>query len=302
MAPAPPHVITSSNQAWRLIEKDYTLRLSLVAPKFAEEHQQAKNELFAEARKRGNSAYLGPAWVDMEIADTNKRADWAYKACCEVWEIQGRVKCRAFFRAVFDWCLQPIFATRKGCFTGELNLYETRTRRTLPQGTAILGHMTHQMGHLICEWNTKLEIDARDNEYQQQLAREREYKDKKEREREAQAIRATAPSSPQVSLVAISSRREVKHKAIALTVYEKQRRKVIFGAIQARDKGPKYCKTLDGRKLAIPAEWIQDGCPNTYADAYKRGQPWRKRIQDEKSRYKKKYDETSAAESEKLLQ
>jgi len=87
-----------------------------------------------------------------------------------------------------------------------------------------------------------------------------------------------------------------------LTATEKKRRKVIFGAIQANDKGLKYCKTLDERNLAIPAEWRQGGCPKTYTDAYKAGQPWQKRIQDEKSRYKKKYDETPAAEREKLLQ
>lgn len=176
MAPGSRHVIATSTQAWRLIEKDYTLRLSLVAHKQAEEHQEAKNMLFAEARRRGNSAYLGPAWVDMEIADTNKRAEWAYKACCEVWEIQGRPKCRVFFRAVFDWCLQPIFAVRKGCFQSQLDLHQKRTRRTIPQGTAIFGHMNSQMGKLISEWNTRLEIDTRDNDYRQQQVREEELK------------------------------------------------------------------------------------------------------------------------------
>jgi hypothetical protein len=198
MNPAPPHVVATSTQAWRLIEKDYTLRLSLLANKWSEEHQKAKNMLFAEARRRGNSAYLGPAWVEMEIADTNKRAEWAYKACCEVWEIQGRSKCRAFFRGVFDWCLQPIFATRKGCFKSQLDLHQTRTRRTIPQGTAIYGHMTRQMGKLISEWNTRLEIDTRDNEYQQQIARQRDFEN--ERARLAQLAAASASSraaSPQ---------------------------------------------------------------------------------------------------------
>lgn len=175
MAPAPPHVITNSTQAWKLIEKDYTLRLSLVAHKFAEEHQKAKMMLFAETRRRGNSGYLGPAWVDMEIADTNKRAEWAYQACCEVWEIQGRTKCRPFFRAVFDRCLQLIFAVRKGCFQSQFDLYRKRTRGTIPQ-SRIIGHMNRKMGQLISEWNTRLEIEARNNEYQQQQIREQEHK------------------------------------------------------------------------------------------------------------------------------
>jgi hypothetical protein len=97
---------------------------------------------------------------------------------------------------------------------------------------------------------------------------------------------------------AISKR--VKPKAI--TASEKQRRRVIFGAIQAGDEGQKYCMTLDERRLKTPAEWIEGGCPNKYADAYKAGQPWRKRIQDEKSRYKKKFDATPASQLEKLLE
>jgi hypothetical protein len=70
-----------------------------------------------------------------------------------------------------------------------------------------------------------------------------------------------------------------------LTKAEILRRKVIFGAIQANLKGPKYCKALDDRKLPVPTSWIDDGCPSKYVDAYRAGPTWRKRIQDEKSRY-----------------
>jgi len=93
-----------------------------------------------------------------------------------------------------------------------------------------------------------------------------------------------------------------KSTAKALTVHEQMRRRVIFAAISMNDEGLKYCKTLDEQKLAIPADWSQKGCPKTYTDAYRTGQPWQKRIQDEKSRYKKKYDQTPVAEREKLLQ
>jgi hypothetical protein len=166
-----PHVISTSNQAWRLIEADYKLRLSRVAHGNAEEHQKAMNMLFAETRKRGNPAHLGPAWVEMEIADTNKRAEWSYQACCEVWEVQSRPKSRVFFRAVFDWCLQPIFATRESSFKHALELHQTRTRCTIPQGnSAILGHMKREMDHLRSDWNKRLEIDTRNNEYQRGAA------------------------------------------------------------------------------------------------------------------------------------
>jgi hypothetical protein len=111
-------------------------------------------------------------------------------------------------------------------------------------------------------------------------------------------------SAPQSGYAEISTDGPVRStgRAKALTVIEKQRRRVIFGAIQAGDEGPEYCKTLDDRRLKIRAEWIQGGCPKTYEAAYRAGQPWRKRIQDEKSRYKTKYDQTPAAELERLLQ
>jgi hypothetical protein len=76
------------------------------------------------------------------------------------------------------------------------------------------------------------------------------------------------------------------------TANERNRRRIIFSVLLKNVKGLKYCKALDDQKLAIPQEWSQDNCPNTYSGAYRAGQPWRKRIQDEKSRYRKKRDQT----------
>jgi hypothetical protein len=67
--------IQTSTQAWKLLEQDYTLRLSLVAHEWATEHLRAWNAVFAEGRKRGNAAYCCPALVEMEIADADKRAE-----------------------------------------------------------------------------------------------------------------------------------------------------------------------------------------------------------------------------------
>lgn len=175
MTPVPPYAVHTSIQAWKLIEKDYTLRLSLVAHGRATEHLKARNMLFAEARKRGNSSYLAPAWVDIEIADMNRRAEWSYNACCEVWQIQGRARCRAFFRAVFDWCLTPLFATRFSSFKYELEKHQTRTHRRIPQGiSTIFGHMKREVDRLRSDWNTRLEIATRDAEHQERLSHELE--------------------------------------------------------------------------------------------------------------------------------
>jgi hypothetical protein len=185
MTPALPRIITTSQEAWKLLEKDYTLRLSLVASEWAAEHLRAWNAVFAEGRRRGNSAYYGPALVDMEIADMDKRAQWNYGIFCEIWEIQGRKKCRPFFQTMFDHGINPMLSTREGRFRYELELHLKRTRRGFSQGLpAIMHSMKQRAAQLRAKWNTKIEVAARDAENQDRLAREPE----------AQSVSAPAPS------------------------------------------------------------------------------------------------------------
>jgi hypothetical protein len=56
---------------------------------------------------------------------------------------------------------------------------------------------------------------------------------------------------------------------------------VIFAAIKIGLKGPQYCSFLHER--GIRPKW-PDGAPASYPLGYKDGQPWRKKIQDEKAR------------------
>jgi hypothetical protein len=83
MPPIASVVPATSTEVWKLIERDYTLRLSLVANEWATEHLREWNAVFAEDRRRGNAGYCGPALVEMEIADADKRAEWSYQTCCE---------------------------------------------------------------------------------------------------------------------------------------------------------------------------------------------------------------------------
>jgi hypothetical protein len=282
----------------------------------------------------------------MEIADADERAEWTYRTCCEILEIQGRTKCRAFFRAIFDWGLQPMFATREGCFRSSLELHQKRTRAQIPQNlSAIGGHMKREMGKLRAKWNTKLEIATRDTENQQRLARERELEPKTQSIQEAvlrsvalkqfansndgqqlakfvsdadswlsavslgaknarQTIEVcwpqAAPSqavSPTNSTSKLKATRKVKPPSSS----EMKRRAVILGAIQSGLEGRKYCALLDNRKLRPPERWRDEGCPDTYTAAYG-VKGWAKRIQDEKSRYGKKYRETPVREREAIIQ
>jgi hypothetical protein len=472
-----PEIITelqTSAQAWQLIEQDYTLRLSLVASERAEEHLKAWNAVFAEGRRRGNSAYWGDALVQMEIEDEDKRAEWSYRTCCEIWEVQGRTKSRPFFRAIFDACLLPMFAVREGCFNQQLELQQKRTGASNQEHmSAVVGHMKRERGTLRAKWNTKLEIAARDNEYQQQRIDSREPPQigalsapppahaNIERLSKLVAAKGTLHSEgellPMKQVYAAASSfswKELEHRfrqiqtkpqldqrvlaeftrtawdsgvvteewtlrgdSVCRTEFERfasiaarklgyagaedaikfwlertrewllrtgldrdrdvawcpsgdghtkgkfyktshlnseriaevsamfctelmaqgapesafaptpetpgitdsklrvsrprpktiknksqsHKTRVVFGAIQSELKALKYCVALDERKVRIPDSWTEEGCPSTYALAY-RDPKWRKRIQDEKCRFRKQYDLTPVQEREAIIQ
>jgi hypothetical protein len=464
--------------AWELIQSDFTLRLSLVAHEWAAEHLAAWNAVFVEGRKRGNAGYAGPALVEMEIADADKRAEWSYQTCCEIWEIQGQRKSRLFFRAVFDSCLQPMFTTREGCFRHELELHRKRTLGKIAQDlSAIAGHMKREMNRLRAKWNTKLEIAARDNEHQQKqqqihadeiqqgsapaaLAAARTFTDLlrppnhlasevvlvssgellpatqvyavassftwKELESRFREIQMKPPMRDRVSaefirtewdsgsnteewnirgdsvcrtefervariaarklgyagnedaikywldrvrewllLTGLDKNKDVTwcptgegsyrgnfHKTTYLiteriaelsamycvelmaqgapestvslsleqqgiadresrsgrikrkvnrTKTQLQKTAVVFGAIQLGLKGRKYCALLDARKTRLPDRWREEGCPDTYMQAY-RDAYWQKRIHDEKYRFQEQYDKTPLHEREAIIQ
>ena len=68
----------------------------------------------------------------------------------------------------------------------------------------------------------------------------------------------------------------------------KPREQRIWKVIQQGVKGPIYCRELHNAKLRPPTAWLEAGCPSTYPEAYRQGDPWTKRIQDEKHRIQKR--------------
>src|SRR5271168_3989984 len=113
MIPPPPRAISSAAQAWDLISDDVMLRHSLMTPGFNEQRQKDLLALGFEDRQKGNAGYYLHARVELEIRDTNERAQALYDACCEVWEIHGFKRTRVFYRAVFDNRLQMLFGIRR---------------------------------------------------------------------------------------------------------------------------------------------------------------------------------------------
>jgi hypothetical protein len=92
-----------------------------------------------------------------------------------------------------------------------------------------------------------------------------------------------------------------KRRTQQRTAAQLLRQRVIFGAIQSGMEGLDYCRELDSRKLQILPTWKEGGA-DKYEGLYKKGDPWRKRIQDEKNRYATMSKKLAPAELEKIIQ
>lgn len=103
---------------------------------------------------------------------------------------------------------------------------------------------------------------------------------------EEAALEFSGSTRLNIGLQGASQRRATKQRTPSNA--ERKRREAIYGAVQAKLKGLKYCRILDSRNLQPPQVWIDEGCPEKYAAAYASGKKWQKRIQDEKYRYQKK--------------
>lgn len=100
-------------------------------------------------------------------------------------------------------------------------------------------------------------------------------------EQEKEAARQAATAEPPVELQKKSRAGEQVH----LT----QREEKIWGVIQLGSSGSQYCRELENAGIRPPRTGIWKGCPaGTYPAAYRLGEPWRHRIQDEKSKIKRK--------------
>ena len=76
-----------------------------------------------------------------------------------------------------------------------------------------------------------------------------------------------------------------------------RRDSIIFAAITLELKGMKYCSFL--KDHGVKAKWSEP-CPTNYCAGYLAGNPWQKKIQDEKSRAKtrmKGYAEPALADA-----
>jgi hypothetical protein len=88
----------------------------------------------------------------------------------------------------------------------------------------------------------------------------------------------------------VSAQKKLHARAASppVTIRLTEREKNIWNVIQRMSKGRQYCREVDGANIRIQRTGVWKGAPPTYIAAYDAGKPWRHRIEDEKSKIKRK--------------
>jgi hypothetical protein len=265
-----PNVITSE-QAWKLIQQPFLARRALIASEMTERFMDDFDNLRRE-KQRPEEALSTEALIELEVGFTEGLAGKLLAACCEIWKKQGRPESSAFYKAVWDNCLLPFIYHRRRVAIRHLERWCAPERQpniniTADTARELLEKKFTRLRHVL-----RLKTEAWNGDFS-------------ERGRPAEQVAVTqaitasdAPDRP-VSMA----------KARPLSPSEKKRRTAIFRAIEANYKGPAYCRQVDREKLRPIPEWVELGWPGSYEKAYNQDKKWKKRIQDEKYRYRVKY-------------
>lgn len=105
--------------------------------------------------------------VEVEVDHTDRIAEKYYEACCEIWEMLGRRKCPAFFQAVLDHCLLPLFGQRGRAVERQLNLHHYPTAQPSEIDDAIARY-GECLASLRTKWRNRLEIEAHNSQLLEQ--------------------------------------------------------------------------------------------------------------------------------------
>lgn len=154
-----------NHDVWRQVDQVLlNAKLAEIAeemhPKLAEDKARAHSEGW----KRGNSAYYPAERVRFEERRADEWAKKEYEAACGVWETQGHKPSRAFYRAVYQNLLAPLFATRKATVIADMGLEDQRTGRS-GHSAGAQGALARAMDKLSSRWNRKMEVATREYEY-----------------------------------------------------------------------------------------------------------------------------------------
>jgi hypothetical protein len=153
---------------WGLIDRRLlTAKLTEIAEEMHSKIAEDKAKARAEGRKRGNAAFYPAERIRLEEGRADEWAEKIYQASLRVWETQGHKPCRAFYQAVCEYLLAPLFETRKGTVNADFRIEDQRTGQP-SHSAAAQGAFVRAMDRLSSRWNRKMDVAAREYEYAMQ--------------------------------------------------------------------------------------------------------------------------------------
>ncbi|MGA3371289.1 MAG: toll/interleukin-1 receptor domain-containing protein [Terracidiphilus sp.] len=154
-----------NQDVWRQIDQVLlNAKLAEIAEEMHPKLATDKAMAHSEGHKRGNSAFYPAERVRFEERRADEWAQKEYEAACNVWETQGFKPSRAFYRAVYENLLAPLFATRKATVTADMGLEDRRTGQ-IGHSSGAQGAFARSMGKLSSRWSRKIEVATREYEY-----------------------------------------------------------------------------------------------------------------------------------------
>ncbi len=155
-------------RVWELIDQPIlNAKLAEIAEEMHPKLAEDKAKAHAEGRKRGNAAFYPAERIRLEECRADEWAEKIYQASLQVWETQGYKPSLAFYQAIYEHLLAPLFASREGAVSADMTMEDQRTGWH-GRGTAALGAFSRAMSRLSSRWKRKMDVAARENEYAMQ--------------------------------------------------------------------------------------------------------------------------------------
>jgi len=157
-----PNAIETPEQVWQHIYRDFELRLPLIVSAMTEQFEHDVEERSPEEYRQDNEDNRLKTIVEIEMDYTAKTAEMFYQACCEIWEILGCQKSEAFFQAIFNYCLLPLFKQRGQALRRQL---KRRGSQEIDSGKldAAIGRYADYLASLEFKWRRRLVIEERNS-------------------------------------------------------------------------------------------------------------------------------------------
>jgi len=157
----PDSYLRAAEQAWLLIRPGFVSRRIPLLKKLRKKWDYENGELRKRAETCADGDYL-QALAGLHIRHTEELARQEFRLCWKIWKDRGRAESPAFFQAVWDHCLDPIFTDRGHVIPGILRRVSRKQSSELETARAV-NCFEEQLANLGKEF--ELGIEACDSQF-----------------------------------------------------------------------------------------------------------------------------------------